>query len=184
VLAGSVVASGYSDWFQAQHVLGLLVAVLGAGMVVGALRGGGGRGLIWLVVPMALAGVAMTSVDFDSKEIGSTRVKPTTVEEVRDRYTAGVGEVELDLTALPMSDKTVTTDVRVDLGSARVRVPADADVTVNCRTDLGSVNCLGRESDGEDRHEEVTDYGPDGQGGLKIVLDVRSDVGQVEVARG
>ncbi|MFJ6675154.1 PspC domain-containing protein [Actinosynnema sp. NPDC091369] len=185
VLAGSLVASSYSDWFQAQHVLGLLVAVLGAGMVLGALRGNGGRGLIWLVVPLSVVGVVLTSVDFDvdAKQMGSTRERPTAVAEVDDRYTASVGEVELDLTALPSSG-SVTTGVEVGLGSARVRVPAEADVTVNCRTDLGSVRCLGRESDGEGRHEEVTDYGTDGPGGLTIVLDVRTDLGEVEVSRG
>ena len=185
VLAGSLVASSYSDWFHAQHVLGLLVAVLGGGMVLGALRGGGGRGLIWLVVPLSVMGVLLTSVDFelDGKQMGSTRDRPTTVAEVRDRYTAGLGEVYLDLTALPNSG-SVTTAVEVEAGNAQVRVPTNADVTVNCRTDLGSVQCLGRESDGEGRHEEVTDYGPDGPGGLKIVLDVRSDLGVVEVSRG
>ncbi len=185
VLAGSLVASSYSDWFHAQHVLGLLVAVLGAGMVLGSFRGNGGRGLIWLVVPLSVVGVLLTSVDFDldGKQMGSTRVRPTTVDEVQDRYTAGLGEVNLDLTALPNSG-AVTTAVEVEVGNAQVRVPANADVTVNCRTDLGSVRCLGRESDGEGRHEEVTDYGPDGPGGLKIVLDVRSDLGAVEVSRG
>ncbi|MEV1120853.1 PspC domain-containing protein [Actinosynnema sp. NPDC049800] len=185
VLAGSLVASGYADWFHAQHVIGLLVAVMGAGMVLGALRGGGGRGLIWLVVPLSVVGVLLTSVDFDldGKHLGSTTDRPTKVEDVKDRYTAGLGEVTLDLTGLPNSG-SVTTAVEVEAGSAQVRVPADADVTVNCRTDLGSVHCLGREADGEGRHEEVTDYGADGPGGLKIVLDVRSDLGTVEVSRG
>ncbi|XVS63865.1 PspC domain-containing protein [Actinosynnema sp. CA-299493] len=184
-LAGSLVTSTYSDWFHAQHIIGLLVAVLGGGMVLGALRGGGGRGLIWLVVPLSAVGVLLTSVDFDvdGKQMGSTRATPTTVAEVRDRYTASVGEVDLDLTGLP-NDGTVTTVVEVGVGSAKVRVPADADVTVDCRADLGSVRCLDRESDGEGRHESVTDYGDDGPGGLKIVLDVRSDLGEVEVRRG
>ncbi|MFE9744919.1 PspC domain-containing protein [Saccharothrix saharensis] len=185
VLAGSLVASSYSDWFHAQHVLGLLVAVLGAGMVLGSLRGNGGRGLIWLVVPLSVVGVVLTSVDFDvdGKQMGATHARPTTVEEVLDRYEASVGEVELDLTALPNTG-SVTTEVEVGLGRAAVRVPADADVTVNCRTDLGSMNCLGHESGGEGNHHEDTDYGDDGPGGLKIVLDVRSDLGDVEVSRG
>ncbi|MFE2750644.1 PspC domain-containing protein [Actinosynnema sp. NPDC059335] len=187
VLAGSLVASSYSDWFDARHVLGLLVAVLGGGMVLGALRGGGGRGLLWLVVPLSVVGVLLTTVDFDvdARQMGSTRARPATVEDVQERYTTGVGEVELDLTGLPAGGSgTVTTDVEVGLGSARVKVPADADVTVNCRTDLGEVRCLGRQSNGKSGHEEVTDYGADGPGGLKIVLDVRSDLGEVEVSRG
>ncbi|MFD0206103.1 MULTISPECIES: PspC domain-containing protein [Saccharothrix] len=185
VLAGSLVASSYSDWFHAHHVLGLLVAVLGAGMVLGSLRGGGGRGLIWLVVPLSFVGVVLTSVDFDvdARQMGRTEHRPTTVGEVQERYEASVGEVDLDLTALPNSG-SVTTEVEVGLGRAAVKVPADADVTVNCRTDLGSMNCLGNESGGEGNHHEDTDYGADGPGGLKIVLDVRSDVGEVEVSRG
>lgn len=187
VLAGSLVTSAYSDWFHAQHIIGLLVAVLGGGMVLGALRGGGGRGLMWLVVPLSVVGVLLTSVDFDvdAKQMGSTRARPTTFEDVRDQYTASVGEVELDLTGLPNDEsRTVDTGVEVGLGSIKVMVPANADVTVDCRTDLGSVRCLDRESDGEGRHEQVTDYGADGPGGLKIVLDVRSDLGAVEVSRG
>lgn len=185
VLAGSLVASSYSDWFHAQHVLGLLVAVLGAGMVLGSLRGGGGRGLIWLVVPLSFVGVVLTSVDFDvdARQMGKIEARPATIAEVRERYEASVGEVGLDLTGLPNSG-SVTTEVEVGLGRAAVKVPADADVTVNCRTDLGSMNCLGQESGGEGNHHEDTDYGVDGPGGLKIVLDVRSDVGEVEVSRG
>lgn len=185
VLAGSLVASSYSDWFHAQHVLGLVVAVLGAGMVLGSLRGDGGRGLIWLVVPLSVVGVLLTSVDFDvdARQMGRTEARPATAEQVQERYEASVGEVELDLTALPNTG-SVTTEVAVGLGRAAVKVPADADVTVNCRTDMGSMNCLGRESGGEGNHHEVTDYGADGPGGLKILLDVRSDLGEVEVSRG
>ncbi|WP_033437038.1 PspC domain-containing protein [Saccharothrix sp. NRRL B-16314] len=186
VLAGSLVASSYSSWFGVEHVLGLLVAVLGAGMVIGALRGDGGRGLLWLVVPMSMIGVALTSVDFegiDSDRMGNTEARPTSVEKVEARYATSIGEVDLDLTGLP-NEGSVTTEVEVGLGSAKVRVPADADVTVTCRTELGSVACLDQKSDGKDSREEVSDNGADGEGGLKIVLDVRSEVGDVEVSRG
>ncbi|WP_447004445.1 PspC domain-containing protein [Saccharothrix isguenensis] len=186
VLAGSLVASSYSPWFDFEHTLGLVVAVLGAGMVLGSLRGDGGRGLLWLVVPLSVLGVAMTSVDFDgvdSDRMGSTRAKPTSVEQVDARYATSVGEVDLDLTGLPNTG-SVTTEVEVGLGSAKVKVPADADVTVTCRTDLGAITCLDKKSEGKGGHVEVSDDGADGPGGLKIVLDVRSELGEVEVSRG
>ncbi|WP_158844684.1 PspC domain-containing protein [Saccharothrix deserti] len=189
VLASSLVASSYWDWFDAQHILGLLVAVLGAGMVLGAVRGNGrgsGRGLIWLVVPMSVIGVGLTTVDFDgidSDRMGSTQARPTSVERVDSRYSTRIGEVDLDLTGLPNSG-SVTTEVEVGFGSTRVKVPRDADVTVTCRSDLGGVKCLDKQSDGRNLHEEVTDNGPDGPGGLTIVLDVRSEFGEVEVSRG
>ncbi|WP_461121144.1 PspC domain-containing protein [Saccharothrix stipae] len=185
VLAGALVASAYSNWFDAGHILGLLVAVLGGGMVLGAFRGGG-RGLIWLVVPLSVIGVAITSIDFDgidSDRVGSYQHRPTTVEQVDSRYATGVGEVQLDLTALPNSG-SVRTEVEVGLGNAHVRVPANADVVVTCQADVGDVQCLGQTSDGRGAHQEVTDNGADGEGGLKIELDVRSEVGQVEVSRG
>jgi phage shock protein PspC (stress-responsive transcriptional regulator) len=186
VLAGSLVASSYSPWFTFEHVLGLLVAVFGAGMVLGALHGNDGRGLLWLVVPMSVLGVALTSVDFDgidSDRVGSINAKPTSVEQVDAHYATSIGEVDLDLTGLPNTG-SVTTEVEVGLGSAKVKVPADADVTVTCRAELGSVACLDKKSDGKDSHVEVSHNGADGEGGLKIVLDVRSELGEVEVSRG
>ncbi|QFZ24865.1 PspC domain-containing protein [Saccharothrix syringae] len=186
VLAVAAALSREVAWLTPTHTIGLLVGVLGAGMVVGALRGGGGRGLTWLVVPLALVGVVGTAVDFDgirSGRMGSIRDRPTTVEQVDQRYEAGIGEVDLDLTGLPGSG-TVSTAVDLGLGSAKVRVPKDADVTVTCGVELGSVNCLGKTSDGKDVVERASDDGPDGPGGLKVVLDVRSEIGDVEVSRG
>ncbi|MFD7653079.1 PspC domain-containing protein [Actinosynnema sp. NPDC059797] len=187
VLAAAAALSQEWAWFDEVHTIGLVVAVLGAGMVFGALRGGGGRGLVWLAVPLSVVGVASTAVDFDgirSGEVGSTRPAPTSVEQVEDRYDWGVGEVDLDLTGLPRTG-TVVTEVEVGLGSARVRVPRDADVSVTCSTEVGNVKCLGRDADGKDVEQRVEDdRGPDGPGGLRIELDVRSEIGEVEVSRG
>ncbi|GAA1279050.1 PspC domain-containing protein [Saccharothrix xinjiangensis] len=187
VLAGAAALSQELAWLDEAHTIGLVVAVLGAGMVVGALRGGGGRGLAWLAVPLSVVGVAATAVDFDgvrSGEVGSTRLAPTSIEQVEDRYDWGVGEVDLDLTGLP-STGSVRTEVEIGLGSARVRVPRDADVSVTCSTEVGNVKCLGRESDGKDAHQRVEDdEGADGPGGLRVELDVRSEIGEVEVSRG
>ncbi|MFC6089614.1 PspC domain-containing protein [Saccharothrix lopnurensis] len=186
VLATAAAVSREWSWFDEVHTLGLVVAVLGAGLVFGALRGGGGRGLIWLVVPLSVIGVAATAADFDgirSDRVGSTRDAPASIEQVEGRYDSGVGEVDLDLTRLPGTG-TVRTEVEVGLGSARVRVPQGADVSVTCRAGLGSVRCLGRESDGKDAVQRIDDDGPDGPGGLRVELDVRSDVGEVEVSRG
>jgi phage shock protein PspC (stress-responsive transcriptional regulator) len=186
VLAASAALSQEWAWFNGVHTVGLVTAVLGAGLVFGALRGGGGRGLIWLAVPLSLVGAVATAADFDgirSDRVGSTRDAPTAVERVQPRYDAGVGEVDLDLTGLPGSG-TVTTAVEVGLGSARVVVPRDADVSVTCRSELGSVRCLGREADGKDSVQRVDDDGPDGPGGLRVELDVRSEIGEVVVSRG
>ncbi|MFI9814850.1 PspC domain-containing protein [Saccharothrix variisporea] len=186
VLAGAVVASGYSDWFTAPHVIGLVVATLGLGMVVGAFRGGG-KGLIALVVPLSVAGVVMTTVSFndwgDSDRYGDVSQRPTSIADVREQYDTNAGTVDLDLTGLPSSG-AVRTKVEVGLGEARVIVPPNADVVATCRADFGSVDCLDKRSDGKGPDERVRDNGPDGEGGLKIELDLRAGMGEVVVSRG
>ncbi|MEU5691252.1 PspC domain-containing protein [Actinosynnema sp. NPDC020468] len=185
-LAGSVVASGYSPWFSPQHVVGLVVAVLGLGMLVGAFRGGG-RGLIWLVVPLSVVGVGMTSVHLDSfggsDRVGDYTARPVNVEQVEARYDTNAGTVTLDLTALPATG-SVKTVVEAGVGSAEVLLPPTADVTVTCSTELGSVKCLGHEADGRGKTQRVVDNGTDGPGGLHVELEVKSSVGEVVVSRG
>ncbi|GAA0237565.1 PspC domain-containing protein [Saccharothrix mutabilis subsp. mutabilis] len=187
VLAGSMVAAGYSDWFTAPHVIGLVVATLGLGMLVGAFRGGGGKGLMGLVVPLSVAGVVMTTVDFpewsESDRYGDVSVRPTAVVDVRQKYDSNIGTVDVDLTGLPASG-TVKTAVEIGLGEARVIVPENADVVAVCHADMGAVTCLDKRADGKGPTERVTDNGADGEGGLKIELDVKAGMGEVVVSRG
>nr|BFE47901.1 PspC domain-containing protein [Saccharothrix mutabilis subsp. capreolus] len=187
VLAGSMVAAGYSDWFTAPHVIGLVVATLGLGMLVGAFRGGGGKGLMGLVVPLSVAGIVMTTVDFpewsESDRYGDVSARPTAVVDVQQKYESNIGTVDVDLTGLPASG-TVRTAVEIGLGEARVIVPKNADVVAVCHADMGAVTCLDKRADGKGPTERVTDNGPDGEGGLKIELDVKAGMGEVVVSRG
>ncbi|HEX8866577.1 MAG TPA: PspC domain-containing protein, partial [Lentzea sp.] len=64
VLAGSAIAGAWVPWFTAAHVIGLLVAVLAAGLLVGSFVDAG-RGLIWLLVPLSVVGFGLTTVGFD-----------------------------------------------------------------------------------------------------------------------
>ncbi|GGP58649.1 PspC family transcriptional regulator [Saccharothrix coeruleofusca] len=191
VLGGAVISadfdSAYGDWFTAEHTLGLVVAVLGLGLVAGALRGNAGRGLIWLAVPLSAIGLVLTTAGFDdfdnSDRMGDISARPTTAEAVLDEYHTKAGQVELDLTALPATSE-VRTEVRVGVGSAVIRVPANADVEVSCENGLGSIECLGEQHDGPKGSVRAEDNGPDGEGGPKVELEVRTNVGSVEVLRG
>ncbi|MEU4802074.1 PspC domain-containing protein [Actinosynnema sp. NPDC023587] len=185
VLAGGLVASSYSTWFSAPHVMGLVTATLGLGLLVGAFRGGG-RGLIGLVLPLSLAGVVLTSADFTSfdgsEHVGDVTARPVTLDQVEPRYDTKAGSVDLDLTGLPATG-SVKTEVEVAVGSAHIRVPADADVVATCRAGLGSVRCLGPERGGRNTTSTVDDEGA-GKGGLVVELDIRAGVGEVVVSRG
>jgi hypothetical protein len=61
-----------------------------------------------------------------------------------------------------------------------VLVPANADVTAECTSGGGDVDCLGR----NDQGGPVRDLGPDGPGGPVIDLHAVSGGGDVEVRRG
>ncbi|WP_424189715.1 PspC domain-containing protein [Actinokineospora sp. G85] len=187
VACGATAVFGLS-WADggARYLIGVLLAVLGAGMVLGALRGGG-RGLIWLAVPLAALGIATTVVPDHARfnGFGEVNAKPTTLEQVRSDYRKTIGTVNVDLTGLP-ADGEVTTTAGADLGTVVVTVPRTADVRVTCTAGVGDVVCLGSRENGPGAAvRDQTDLGDDGEGGLKINLTAAvSGPGTVEVHRG
>lgn len=183
--AACVALSGTVGWLTPSHIAGLLLAVLGLGMVGGAFAGGG-RGLIGLAVPLAVLGIVYTNTATDDSGfhgVGDRSERPLSVHDVQPTYARSVGQVVLDLTGLPNSG-VVTTGANVNVGSAHVTVPKDADVQVYCHTNIGSVDCLDQQQDGTGSTVQIpNDYGEDGPGGLKIVLNVQVGTGDVEVVR-
>ncbi|MET9228790.1 PspC domain-containing protein [Lentzea sp. NPDC003310] len=182
-VAASAILSVWVPWFTVPHTIGLVVAVLAAGLLVGSFTGGG-RGLIWLLVPASVIGFAMTAVDFDGPtSVSSYTVTPKAVTDVRDRYETSVGSVMLDLRELPDSGE-VKTAVDVELGEAVVHVPKNADVTFRCdASSIGELDCLGKRAEGSNVAVDGRDLGENGEGGLKIELDVQASVGEVRVLR-
>ncbi|WP_245786099.1 PspC domain-containing protein [Lentzea albida] len=181
--AAAAIAGTWIPWFTAPHVVGLVIAVLAAGLLVGAFTGGG-RGLIWLLVPLSVVGFGLTSVKFEGPaNVGDLNFTPRSVGEVESRYELGVGSLVLDLRELPDSG-AVKTQVESNLGEVLVHVPANADVTFRCEADsIGELDCLGKRADGTGVQVDGTDLGADGEGGLKIDLDVLTSVGEVRVLR-
>ncbi|MFC7617852.1 PspC domain-containing protein [Actinokineospora soli] len=174
-------------WVSAPHVIGVVLGVLGVGMVLGSFRRGG-RGLIGLAAPLAAVGIAMTVAwpdGFESGGMGDLAVRPSSIAQVAPVYTQNVGSVDVDLTGLVETEGSFETRAAVDLGDVRVVVPETADVVVRCEVGLGDVQCLDQSRGGSSPVIDVTDYGPDGPGGLKIELHAEvNGPGSVEVSRG
>jgi hypothetical protein len=187
LVAGIGVAIGIErgGWFSIQHILGLVLGVLGLGMVVGAFVRGG-RGLIWLAAPLAIIGVAITAVPHGnfSGGFGNIYSTPLTASEVQPLYQKSAGSIHLDLTRLPPGE-VVTTEIRNGVGNSVVTVPETADVHFSCLTAAGQLRCLGRASNGVG-NGVVTgeDFGPDGPGGTPITIKITNGAGNVEVRRG
>ncbi|WP_328305030.1 PspC domain-containing protein [Actinomycetospora sp. NBC_00405] len=181
----------------ATAVLGTALAVIGAGLVVGAFLHRG-RGLIIAAVPLALVLVAAANgagngpwndgdVRFDgngapgtAQTLGDASWAPM-IGMVAPAYETAFGDAELDLRGLaatPPGSPPVQTEVSSGAGDVTVLVPVNADVTATCESGGGTAECLGR-VDGA-----VTDLGPDGPGGPRIQLQAVSGGGDVEVRRG
>lgn len=182
-IAGNAVwASG--SWVSAPHVVGVVLAIVGLGLVFGAfLRAG--RGLIALAVPLSVIGMGLTVINPSGYHgVGNLEARPLTTGAVERSYTRSVGDVEVDLTALPARG-VAGTEVHTDVGNVTVIVPKDADVNFSCHVAAGSADCLGTEVSGADKDIlRRDDYGADGKGGLKIRLTATVGTGNVEVQRG
>ncbi|HJQ48204.1 MAG TPA: PspC domain-containing protein [Amycolatopsis sp.] len=187
LVAGVGVALGATkaDWFSPQHIIGLVLAVVGIGLVAGAFAGGG-RGLIALAVPLSAAGLILTAVpvaDYTGG-FGALRATPLTASAVQPVYSHTAGDIDLDLTRLP-ADTPVTTRISNGAGNTTVTVPENADVTYYCDLAAGNVDCLGQQTDGVKRPAVTgVDNGPDGPGGLRVDVRVSQGAGQIEVRRG
>ncbi len=175
------------DWFSAQHIVGLVLGVVGIGLVTGAFAGGG-RGLIGLAIPLGIAGMVLTTAPFQDINfrggVGDFGTTPQSVADVKPLYQHAAGDLTLDLSKLTAGAPFSTT-VSNGAGSTTVIVPSTADVTFDCRTGAGEATCFDRSVDGVDQESLTgTDYGTDGVGGQKITLHVSNSVGDVEVHRG
>lgn len=184
--AGSALTALDVPWFTAAHTTGLVLAVLGAGLVVGAFTGGG-RGLVLLAVPVAMAGLVLASAGsffdrFDG-DFGERSSTPRTAAEVRERYDVSAGRLELDLSALPPSPIPISTKVEVTMGEAVITVPRDATVSYTCEATMGEANCLGERTSGM-AGGPITDTVEGTASGNRITLDVSTTMGSVEVRRG
>lgn len=174
-------------------VFGVVLAVLGGGLVVGAFLHTG-RGLIPIALVTGLVAWAVAAAPFDdwNGQLNDVHVVPASAAQVQPRYEAGVGSFELDLRRIDLTVPVGTaptplhTAVRAEAGNLQVFVPPDADVTVRSTAEFGRVAFETLEDGGpESRLDVIDDPGRDGvRSGRPIVLDLSTELGNVEVHRG
>jgi phage shock protein PspC (stress-responsive transcriptional regulator) len=170
--------------------LSAALLVVALGLLAAALTGGrtAKGGLITLGIVLSLAVMASASGPWDGVRggMGDRTWTPATADDVRPYYSGGVGDVELDLRGIDVSDLDGPIRTRLDagVGDADVLLPRDADVQVEVDSGLGDVDVLDGESSdgglypGEGRGSWVDDGEPE------FVLTIDAGVGDVEVQRG
>jgi phage shock protein PspC (stress-responsive transcriptional regulator) len=178
---------------DAPVLLGVVLAVLGGGLIVGSVLRAG-RGLI----PIALLAMAVTwgvlaaplhrITDGPAEDL---RLAPVTPAALAPRYDTGLGDVTLDMRRMDLSVPAgaaatpLATTIDTGVGDVEIEVPRDADVRFNGQSGLGDVTFDDQGNDGPGARLNIDDLGADGvASGRPIVLTVQSGVGDVAVHRG
>ena len=159
-------------------IAGLVIAV-GAALTVSAFLGG----RRWLVLPalilaIPLGFVAAAGIDVDGG-VGDRDYAPTSVNELRDGYELGMGELNLDLTQVDLPAGRTPLKLDMGIGSLRVIVPDDVCVASNVRVGAGYARVLDRDSGGLDIDWRRS---PVDNGSVKrLVIDGDVGIGELQV---
>jgi hypothetical protein len=170
------------------HVIGsaylaLPLAVIGAGLVVGAWYGRARALIVFGAVLTVLLAIAGTAERVNGANRNVTW-RPTGIEQLDRSYTIGIGNAVLDLSGVSFVDRSVAVDVHVSVGNLTVIVPSTVDVTVDGKVNVGNARVFGEHWGGVDQPEHhVVDNGDDGPGGGDLVIRATVEVGDLEVRR-
>ncbi len=183
LLAGGLAfAIGAGADLDPRDAVAACLALAGAGMVVGAFRGGA-RSLFSVVVPLAVLLSVVTIVDLPLRGGIGTRVhEPTSLADLDETYRLGAGEMTIDLTGIDPAEwrnEVVDLDVSLGLGELDIRTPPDVTVEVVLELDAGDVDLFGRTADGTGIEMVEERDGAEGAG--RVVLDIDAGLGEVRV---
>ncbi len=186
VVLGVALAGDALGWWDLSvaGALAVLLATLGAGLILGAAFGAG-RGLLVPVV-LLLPVTAVASI-FPTIAVngawGDRMVDPATTNEAAAGYRHGIGKLTIDLSDLsltPGGDTTVP--VVMGVGELRIAVPDDVDLVVDAKVGAGAVQLEDRETGGTDLEEHWTDPAV-GSSDATVTLDLRLGVGKIDIVR-
>jgi phage shock protein PspC (stress-responsive transcriptional regulator) len=191
-------------------VMGVMLAVVALGLLVGAFRRRG-RGLLVLALPLLVLCYLTTKIGpVRLSQSGELRLAPTSVAQLAPSYHRDFGRIELDLRRLNLAQPAarpaapapagapgqpaptpapvvgpVHTVIHLGAGDVTVALPTDADVTVRCRVGVGSAFCLDHGAGtGPSADIQINDLGWDhAPGGRRLDLDISVGAGAVSVTR-
>jgi phage shock protein PspC (stress-responsive transcriptional regulator) len=199
-LSIALIATGVLVWIDSAGVAdlpavvipGVALAILGAGILVGAWIGRA-RWLLWLAIPTLFVTMIASVVPSDAGAwrasieggIGDRAWTPTTVAEAAVAHRLGIGSATLDLTdlAIPPGTASVPVTAEVGVGELVVLVPEDARVALDADVQLGELRIDGvpRTNDASPEFAGTLPGGSDL--GPVIDLTVSTTLGSLEVSR-
>jgi hypothetical protein len=167
-------------------VFAAALGVVGLGLVVGAVAGRARGLVVWGVLLTALASVAAVVPDVPMNGgIGDRTWRPATVADLRSEYQLGIGDMELDLSRLDLTDAgRLRVDVRQGVGDMTVVIPDDVVVRIDADVQGGELRLPDLEpTDGTDVSERVVVPEGSSRGSAVLVVDAELGLGSMEVRR-
>ncbi|MDP3984706.1 MAG: hypothetical protein Q8Q52_06870, partial [Acidimicrobiia bacterium] len=154
-----------------RHYLALAMAILGLGLLVGAVWGRA-RWLIGLGIMIVPFLVASSVWEFSDLQINET-FRPETFDDLATTLERGTGSLTIDLTRLPWDGQVYELDAALGVGEIILIIPQN--VAMDLRTQVGIGLIQGGGGFGID--QELTWEGEDGA----MVLDVQVGIGQIQI---
>jgi len=166
-----------------RFVLAIELAIVGLALLVGTWFGRS-RGLIAAGLVLTLFAGTFAALDVPLRgDIGEQVVRPQSIGELHGSYRLAIGHLDIDLHGTALDGRAhhiVLTDA---IGYIEVFVPANARVEVQARSDVGSLDILGRPPiGGTHAHSDIVDD-PPGTSGPRIVIDAHVGFGAIKVSR-
>jgi phage shock protein PspC (stress-responsive transcriptional regulator) len=168
------------DW---RIVLAASAVVLGALVAAGAAAGRAVAAVVVLGLAVLVALTLALAIRVPVfAGVGDRVEQPATAAALDSRYTLGIGNFEVDLSAVALPAGRTHVKATLGIGGLVVHVPRDATVEVDGRASAGKVVLFGRKDSGTGVHEHTIDARP--AGAPVLVLDARVGLGNLEVERG
>ena len=133
------------------------VAIVGGAIAVGAMTQRRVGGLVFLgLLLLAAFGVAAATPVSVSSGVGEKTERPLTVAALQPSYELGIGELDLDLSAVSLPSGTTSVDASVGIGSLVITVPEDVALEIDAQAGVGEIDVLGARDDGVDAHRTLS----------------------------
>lgn len=181
IAAGALAAADAGGWLfpEPVHYLAAILAVIGFGLLVGAVAGRA-RWLIIvgvLLIPPALVASVLPNVDFTG-EVGE-RYFTVSAGDINTQYRLAAGSLTIDFREVGLApQEDVAVDIEVGAGELIVIVPADAGLLIEASVGIGSLDLLGRQRDGIGLSDTVNE-----SGNGTFIIDARTGFGTVSIVR-
>jgi hypothetical protein len=183
--------AGVYDGPIAAVVVGGGVLLVGLGIIVSGLRGRTAGGLTALaIVGMVIAGPAAVFQDGDRWQgergpVRSIDVEPRSRAAAEAGYSFGIGDADVDLTRVPLTDDALVVPISGGVGDVTVTVPEGAAVSAEVTSGAGNIEWLvdgeRQRSDGVGHDRRFTSEAMADGRDAQIALQIEVGLGSITI---